>query len=158
MIDRFDLHLARVAMTELEAAGITLRLGEDGKVYAGPAGKITPELRQLITQHRDGMALELSPPRERELVLRLHGIEFVADQMESRIYELEASLAREKNLRMIYEKCVAMAGYPQPAKAIPADVHRILVSLCHPDRNPERQSAATMAMTWLNQQRPRLHP
>ena len=71
-IDRFDLHLARAAMTVLEEAGITLRLGEDGRVYAGPAGKLTPELRQLITHHRDGMKVELSPPRDRELLLRLH--------------------------------------------------------------------------------------
>lgn len=163
-IDRFDLHRARAAMTELEAAGITLRLGDDGRVYAGPAGKLTPELRQLITQHRDGMVLELSPPRDRELLLRLQELEAdldrektrrasLAEDALSRIYALEADLAREKNLRLIYEKSVAMmAGHSQPAKAIPADVHRILVSLCHPDRNPERQPAATRAMKWLNAQ------
>ena len=152
-IDRFDLHLARAAMTELEAAGITLRLGDDGRVYAGPAGKLTPELRQLITRHRDGMQLELSPPSERELILRLNEYAAVAEDAVSRIYELQADLAREKNLRLIYEKSVAMmAGHSQPAKAIPADVHRILVSLCHPDRNPERQPAATRAMKWLNAQ------
>ena len=148
-IDRFDLHLARAAMTELEAAGITLRLGDDGRVYAGPAGKLTPELRQLITRHRDGMQLELSPPSERELILRLNEYAAVAEDAVSRIYALEAELAREKNLRLIYE---GMAGHSQPAKAIPADVHRILVSLCHPDRNPERQPAATRAMKWLNAQ------
>lgn len=150
MIDRFDLHRARAAMTELEAAGITLRLGDDGRVYAGPAGKLTPDLRQLITQHRDGIALELAPPRYRELLLRLNEYAAVAEDAATRIYELEADLAREKNLRMIYEKSVAMmAGHSQPAKAIPADVHRILISLCHPDRNPERQPAATRATKWL---------
>ena len=155
MIDRFDLHRARAAMSELEAAGITLRLGEDGRVYAGPAGKLTPELRQLITQHRDGMKVELSPPRDRELLLRLHEYEAAAHDAVSRIYELEASLASEKGWRRLYEQLAGMAmdKQHQPDNPIPADVHRILVSFCPPDRHsPERQTAATRAMKWLNAQ------
>ena len=162
MIDRFDLHRARAAMSELEAAGITLRLGEDGRVYAGPAGKLTPELRQLITQHRDGMKVELSPPRDRELLLRLQELEAdldrektrrasLAEDAAARIHALEAALASEKGWRRLYEQIAGMAmdKQDQPANPIPADVHRLLLSFAHPDRNPGRQSAATRATKWL---------
>lgn len=135
----YEGRLARDAMATLDEAGITLRLGEDGRIHAGPASKLTSALRQLITEHKDGMALELSPPRERELRLRVN--------------KLESDLAFEKNTREIFEglSTAAMAQLRQRAETIPTDIRKALVILCHPDRHPtSRQPAANKAMTWLN--------
>ncbi|MFZ1538437.1 MAG: hypothetical protein WAT23_13765 [Chromatiaceae bacterium] len=153
----YKRQLASDAMVKLAFAGITLRLEDDGRIFAGPAGKLTPELRQLITAHKEGMVLELSPPRERELRLHNHELEVRAHELEEKAHQLERAIDFEKCTRQVYQglATAAMEQLRQPHKSIsiPADIHRTLVSLCHPDRNPERQSAATLAMKWLNQQR-----
>ena len=144
----FEGMLARDAMAKLAEAGITPRLGDDGRIFAGPASKLTPAIRQLITEHKDGMALELSPPRERELRLQNH-------ELKVKAHKLERELAFEKNIRQVYEglATAAMAQLRKQPKAIPENIHRALVSLCHPDHNQDRQATATLATAWLNQQK-----
>lgn len=128
-------------MAKLAEAGISLRLGDDGRVYAGPASQLTPGLRRIITEHKDGIVLELSPPRERDLRLR--------------IAELERELARERTYRQMYEGLsTAFMAENRLAKAppvIPPDIRRALTSCCHPDRASNPQAAQT-AMAWINTQ------
>ena len=143
----------------LKADGIHLK-AKDGVLHAGPASRLSERHREIIAMRKDDLLSELHHPaseREQETQVLL---EIAVDTCQRHL----ATIARlEKELLLAYDGIAIMASMAraqrrQPAKAIPADVHRILVSLCHPDRNPERQPAATQAMTWLNQQRPRLHP
>ena len=47
-------------LDRLRAAGLGLRLGADGALLVAPAGLVSPELRDLIRQHKTALVLALT--------------------------------------------------------------------------------------------------
>ena len=84
------------ALARLQAEGLRVRIGPAGNLQAAPAARLTPDLRALIAEHADGVAVDVLPCpgwATRVETLRLGEPGFAAEFTAEARRHLEATLA-----------------------------------------------------------------
>jgi hypothetical protein len=70
----FGKHHLPGVLEQIAAAGVSLRIREDGRLGAMPAEKITPAVREIIARHRDPLIQALQPKDRRPVREKLQDL------------------------------------------------------------------------------------